>query len=128
MCLQVGKRQFTEVDIEVVEDLEVVTMKIESPESILSHNLVLTLSTGIRKAVSRDLLGSIVKMVRMVERVDHRGTIIKKVVSMQVKPGQRDNIIRKVLTMLRDHITRKTITSTTTITTVIRSRRNLTRS
>lgn len=123
-----GKRQFTEVDIEVVEDLEVVTMKIESPESILSHNLVLTLSTGIRKAVSRDLLGSIVKMVRMVERVDHRGTIIKKVVSMQVKPGQRDNIIRKVLTMLRDHITRKTITSTTTITTVIRSRRNLTRS
>ena len=123
-----GKRQFTEVVIEVVEDLEVVTMKIESPESILSHNLVLTLSTGIRKAVSRDLLGSIVKMVRMVERVDHRGTIIKKVVSMQVKPGQRDNIIRKVLTMLRDHITRKTITSTTTLTTVIRSRRNLTRS
>jgi len=123
-----GKRQFTEVDIEVVEDLEVVTMNIESPESILSHNLVLTLSTGIRKAVSRDLIGSIVKMVRMVERVDHRNTILKKVVSMQVKPGQRDNIIRKVLRMLRDLITRKTITSTTTITTVIRSRRNLTRS
>ena len=123
-----GKRQFTEVDIEVVEDLEVVTMNIESPESILSHNLVLTLSTGIRKAVSRDLPGSIIKKVRMAERLDHRGTIIKKVVSMQVKSDQRDNIIKKLVTMLREHITRKTITSTTTITTVIRSRRNLTRS